>query len=248
MLHGAHVIFACRSVSNCEAARDAIVSTGVSGTGEVMALDLVDLDSVDAFGAVFTASGSPLHFLVNNGGIMDPGPARRFVSKQGYELQFAVNHLGHFRLSQLLAPALEATGTAKDPARLIILTSSGNQFWFGPATGTNCEGIAAQAERANSKPDDYHGLFNYIFSKALNTLNAKEQQRRWNESGAHVIATSVNPGLVATELLSNDGHGNIDTSNRSPFPHAFYGWGFIHGIKSLGQGASTTIHALLARP
>ena len=96
--HGAHVILAVRNV---EAGRAA--AARIDGSTQVQHLDLASLQSVRAFAA---GVGGPVDLLVNNAGVMAP-PTRR-TSADGFELQFATNHLGHFALTGLLLPALLA--------------------------------------------------------------------------------------------------------------------------------------------
>ncbi|MGI9344894.1 MAG: SDR family NAD(P)-dependent oxidoreductase, partial [Gammaproteobacteria bacterium] len=75
---------------------------GVISGDRVKQMDLMDLDSVRAFAAGYLASGEPLHLLINNAGIM-ACPEQR--TEQGWDLQFAVNHIGHFVLTMALLPA-----------------------------------------------------------------------------------------------------------------------------------------------
>ena len=74
------------------------------GKVTVMALDLSDLASVAAFVEQYKATGLPLHYLINNAGILMPGLEKKY-SVQKHELQFAVNHLAHFYLTRLLEDA-----------------------------------------------------------------------------------------------------------------------------------------------
>ncbi len=67
-------------------------------------LDLADLDSVRACASSFLARGEPLHVLVNNAGVA----GRRGLTRQGFELMFGVNHLGHFALANALLGCLTA--------------------------------------------------------------------------------------------------------------------------------------------
>ena len=145
---GARVILACRSVKSAEAAADKIrkeledaATTAVEiihdsdwvganyvdvGTVEVMELDLADLDSVRSFAEKFLAEECPLHYLICNAGKMAP-PFRQ--TKQGYETQWAINHLGHFLLSTLLTDKLDETaGRTGDGSRLVVLTSQSHQL------------------------------------------------------------------------------------------------------------------------
>ncbi len=145
---GARVILACRSVLSAEAAADKIrkelegaAATAVEiihdtdwvgtnyvdiGTVEVMELDLADLESVRSFAAKFLAEECPLHYLICNAGKMAP-PFRQ--TKQGYETQWAINHLGHFLLATLLTEKLDETAArTEDGSRLVVLTSQSHQL------------------------------------------------------------------------------------------------------------------------
>lgn len=112
---GATVILPARDV---EKARKNLA--GMAGV-EVYPMDLMDPDSIDAFAEHFLASGRPLHLLINNAGIMW-APLRR--DARGHESQLSSNHLGHFRLTARLWPALQKAGGA----RVINVSSFGHQM------------------------------------------------------------------------------------------------------------------------
>jgi len=201
-----------------------------SGQGTVLELDLSDLKSVSKFAKAFIGTNLPLNFLILNAGIMMVPELE--LSAQGYEKQFAVNHLGGFQLSRLLESKILATGNESDPARLIYLSSEAAEFWGGPdADG----GMAQQVPPCAPGGRPYHPFHLYNLAKALNVLTAKEQQRRWGP-GKNAIAVAVHPGIIRTALLSNAG----------PIEGAFYGWPFSYAQKSVAQGASTTLYAALA--
>jgi NAD(P)-dependent dehydrogenase (short-subunit alcohol dehydrogenase family) len=145
---GARVILACRSVQSAEAAADRIrkelagaaalaveivhdsewVGANYTdvGTVEVRELDLADLDSVRSCAGKFLEEECPLHYLICNAGKMAP-PFRQ--TKQGYETQWAINHLGHFLLSSLLTEKLDETaGRTEEGTRLVVLTSQSHQL------------------------------------------------------------------------------------------------------------------------
>ena len=105
---GANVIMACRNTAKGEEAAAAILQDAPSGKVDVQALDLADLSSVHAFAE---AQDGPIDVLVNNAGVMG---IPRSETKDGFEMQFGVNHLGHFALTGLLMPALQK---AAEPAR-----------------------------------------------------------------------------------------------------------------------------------
>jgi NAD(P)-dependent dehydrogenase (short-subunit alcohol dehydrogenase family) len=106
---GARVVLACRSPEKGEAAALRIAADLSIGSATFAPLDLSDLDSVAAFAGSFAAANPRLDLLVNNAGVMVPPLGR---TKQGFELQFGTNHLGHFALTARLLPLLERSAGA----------------------------------------------------------------------------------------------------------------------------------------
>jgi len=146
---------------------------------ELEAIELSDPASVDAFAARFSASGRPLHLLVNNAGIMAVPFAR---SPPGFELQLATNHLGHFQLTARLWPAL----LKANAARVIALSSRGHAF------------ASVDLEDPSFERRPYDKWKAYGQSKSANALFALALDARGEPRG--VRAFSVHPGAVVTEL------------------------------------------------
>ncbi|HYB46435.1 MAG TPA: SDR family NAD(P)-dependent oxidoreductase, partial [Streptosporangiaceae bacterium] len=109
------VYVASRSASKGHAAVGAIRAATGNESVFFLALDLADLESVRACAAAFLARGEPLHVLINNAGV---GGAHG-LTRQGFEMTFGVNHLGHFALTRLLLERL--TGSA--PSRIVNVSS-----------------------------------------------------------------------------------------------------------------------------
>ena len=123
---GATVLLACRSLERAEAARLQLLAEPGSGaiqpdTLVPLQLDLADLDSVSTAADQVAERWSRLDLLINNAGVMAPP---RQLSRQGFELQFAVNHLGHFALTQRLLPLLE-----QSPGARVVHVSSGAAYF-----------------------------------------------------------------------------------------------------------------------
>jgi protochlorophyllide reductase len=114
--HGATVLLACRQRSRGEAVRQRLLPLARAGL-ELVDLDLADLASVAAAASQVQREFGRLDLLINNAGVM--APPRR-LSRHGFELQFAVNHLGHFALTTALLPLLEQQHGAR-----IVTVSSG---------------------------------------------------------------------------------------------------------------------------
>jgi len=96
--HGAHVIMTARDQTKGERAIEELHARQPDASLELRRLDLSDLESVKAFAQGIITDGAPVDVLINNAGIMMPP---RSLTKQGFELQFGTNHLGHFALTGL---------------------------------------------------------------------------------------------------------------------------------------------------
>ena len=176
---GATVLLACRSLAKAEHTQAQLMAEGLSGL-EPLELDLADLASVRSAAARVAARPEGLDLLINNAGVMAP-PLRRSV--QGFELQLAVNHLGHFALTQALLPQLE-----RRPAARVVHVSSGAAY-FGR--------IAFDDLRAERRYDPWAA---YGQSKLANVMTALELQRRLRAAGSPVTSLVAHPGLARTNL------------------------------------------------
>jgi len=118
---GAAVVVTARDVGKAEKVAAGIRETTGNAGVSVMELHLEVPSSVRAFAKDFLARHRALHLLIGNAGVM-ACPLER--TAEGYELQFATNHLGHYLLGTLLAPALRAGA----PARVVSVSSAGHRF------------------------------------------------------------------------------------------------------------------------
>ncbi|MEU8031820.1 oxidoreductase [Streptomyces sp. NPDC049099] len=170
---GAHVVFAVRDL-----ARGGAAAAKVGGSTEVRRLDLADLDSVREFA---DAWDRPLDLLINNAGVMML-PEQR--TKQGFEMQFGTNHLGHFALTNLLLPYVTD--------RVVTVSSGAHRFGDGVIhfADVNLRGR-------------YTPVRAYAQSKLANLLFTLELQRRLTEAGSPVRALAAHPGYAATNLQSH---------------------------------------------
>ena len=184
---GARVWIASRSRAKGEEAVAAIkASTGNDSVG-FLPLDLADLESVRSCAKAFLARGEPLHVLVNNAGVA----GRRGLTKQGFELMFGVNHLGHFALTNALLGCLTdsaadgATGGA--PSRVVTVASDAHY---------SAHGIDFDALRRPAR--GITGLREYAVSKLCNVLFSAELARR--TAGTGVTTYALHPGVVASDI------------------------------------------------
>ena len=162
-------MLACRNTTKADATAAAIRERTPATTVRVGALDLADLDSVAAFAATQTGR---LDLLVNNAGLMAIDEAR---TAQGVEMQFGVNHLGHFALTARLLPLLLAT----PGSRVATMSSMGHR---------GARGLPYDRWQA------------YFHSKLANLLFTAELQRRLAAADAATIAVAAHPGASNTDL------------------------------------------------
>jgi retinol dehydrogenase-12 len=176
---GWRVYVTSRSTEKGEAAVASIKAASGSGSVFFLALDLADLSSVRACAEGFLAQGEPLHVLVNNAGVAGV----RGLTKQGFELMFGVNHLGHFLLTQLLLDRL----TSGAPARVVTVASDAHY----QARGIDWEAVRRPARGIT-------GLGEYAVSKLANVLFSQELARR--SAGTGVTTYALHPGVVASDI------------------------------------------------
>ena len=206
---GAETIMAGRDLAAAERVAADVRATTGNPVVSVAHLDLLDRGSVDALVAAITGS---LHILIANAGVMAL-PQRR-LSPEGHELQFATNHLGHFRLALGLLPALRAAGGA----RVVSVSSRAHQD--SPVVFDDID----FARRP------YDPALAYAQSKTANVLFAVEAARRWSDDG--IATNALHPGAVTDSNLARHYEpGVLDGIRRS----GRYAW------KTLEQGAATSV-------
>jgi retinol dehydrogenase 14 len=176
---GASVILVCRRLEDGEAVAREIGAR--YSTPDVVAADLSSQASIRRAAADIQERYPRLHVLINNAGVI---PRRREVTVDGLEMQFAVNHLAYFLLTNLLLPQLKAGA----PSRIINVSS-------GAHTHASMDFDDLQAERA------YEPKEVYSRSKLANVLFTYELARRLEGTG--VTVNSLNPGVVATGMLAD---------------------------------------------
>jgi NAD(P)-dependent dehydrogenase (short-subunit alcohol dehydrogenase family) len=206
---GAEVTLAVRDTdAGARTARDIGTKTG-SRAMDVRRLDLADQRSVGTFAANWSG---PLHMLVNNAGVM--GLPDRHLTADGWEMQFATNHLGHFALTNVLHDALAAAGGAR------VVSLSSEAHLRAPIV----------FDDLNFDSRSYDPWIAYGQSKTANVLFAVEAARRWAEDG--IAVNAVHPGAVMETNLARHLDpgvlaGVVETSG--------------YEYKTLGQGAATSV-------
>jgi len=236
---GCNVIMACRNTTAAESARSDIMDTTPASTAtiEVFALDLSSLQSVRDFAVAYTSKERPVDYLINNAGIMALPEFK--TSTDGYELQFAVNHIGHFYLTKLLLPVL-----IKNKARVITLSSSAHRRTSFKAM----DRMLTKGTEQNDGPlrEDYGDWANYGISKTANILFARELDRRYCSSETGLTACSLHPGAI----MGSDLGRNLKMG-LAAVPVMLFLFGnpkfVMHNMKSMDQGAATTLPCLSMR-
>ncbi|GAA1488232.1 SDR family NAD(P)-dependent oxidoreductase [Brachybacterium sacelli] len=208
---GAEVTLAVRRPDNAqEAARDIRATTGNDAV-HLQPLDLADQKSVAAF---TTGWAGPLDLLINNAGVMALPELTR--TPEGWEAQFAVNHLGHFALALGLHEALASA----PGARIVSVSSSGHH------------GSPVIFEDIHYSERPYDPWSAYGQSKTANSLFTVEATRRWADDG--IIANAVMPGGIMTGLQRH-----LPAELRAQ-------WEQIPTNKTPQQGAATSLVAAVA--
>jgi NAD(P)-dependent dehydrogenase (short-subunit alcohol dehydrogenase family) len=183
----ARVVLACRNAQRAQQALDAIKTelAPASVTVEFLLLDLSELESVRLFAEAFRARFERLDLLVNNGGVMVPTPTH---TPDGLEMQFAVNHLGHFYLTHLLFDLL----VAGDAPSRVVNVSSVSHGWVAMDLAT----------LARSRPGKKVYTKEYGTSKLANLLFTYELARRVEAAGLsdRVVVVAAHPGITTSDI------------------------------------------------
>ncbi|WP_158887858.1 oxidoreductase [Amycolatopsis anabasis] len=181
---GAKILLGCRSAERGEQALRSVAAVAKDHQPELVRLDLADLESVrQAAGSVRELTGNALDVLVNNAGLM---ASPRGVTKDGFELQFGTNHLGHAALTWLLMPALRGGADA----RVVTVSSVA-------ASGAQLDLADPNFERRRYNPAAAYGQ-----SKLANQVFALELDRRLRAANVPVRSVAAHPGYTATGLGS----------------------------------------------
>jgi len=184
---GAHVVMAVRNQTKAAAALEEIRAETPTASLEIVELDLGSLESVRAAAARILAGHERIDILVNNAGVMATPEG---TTEDGFELQFGVNHLGHWAFTALLMPAI----LAAPAARVVTVTSTAHHF--GHPVDPDNPHLLGRYEpwRAYGQSK----LANYHFAIGL--------QRAFSLAGVPAQSLLAHPGLSNTELQATTVH------------------------------------------
>jgi NAD(P)-dependent dehydrogenase (short-subunit alcohol dehydrogenase family) len=223
---GAAVVGTARDLGKGEAATVTVRDSATSaGSFELIELDLASFATIKACADRLNRDGQPFDIVIANAGVM----ACPFeLTADGFEMQFATNHLGHFLLINRIAPLIRPGG------RLVMLSSSGHR------------GSDVDLADPNFEATPYNPWKSYSRSKTANLLYAVEFDRRHAPRG--IRACAVHPGRVDTELFRHLGEGGLEgIVQQVDKGRAKQGLQPSH-TKTPAQGAATSIWAAVVAP
>lgn len=221
-LTGAKLLLTARNLDKAKTALDGILELGRI---ELVGMDNTSLESVrTAAKTILEKSNDQVNILINNAGIMALPKLEK--TKDGFEMQFGVNHLAHFLFFQLLKPALLASATPEFSSRVVNLSSSAHHVASINESGNY-----------NFKKTEYNDWVAYGQAKTANIYMTNEIERRYGPRGLH--ATSVHPGMIATALMQYMDPAMIENLKSDEKAYK--------GMKSPEQGAATTVWAAIGK-
>ncbi|KAL8798704.1 MAG: hypothetical protein Q9182_006455 [Xanthomendoza sp. 2 TL-2023] len=223
------LILAGRNTSKCHETAIAIQSAFPDVSTRILELDLGSLEQVRTAAAEVNRYPEHIDVLCNNAGVMIPPYS---LTTDGLETQFAVNHVGHFLFTNLIMPKLLASPSG---ARVVNVSSNGHRLgpvrfddwrWDGGKTYDPWRAYG-QAKTANM-----------LFALAL-------AKRRGNEKSGGLVAVSLHPGVVATNLMQYMGEEEFKALQRMDrdLGHTEFWGGFNHLLKNASEGAATHVYA-----
>ncbi|MEM1397791.1 MAG: oxidoreductase [Pseudomonadota bacterium] len=176
----ADIVIAGRSVEKISKAADSLATVG-SGVKSTLQIDLADLSSVKSAASELDSRTVKIDGLINNAGIMQ---TPKSLTKDGFELQFGTNHLGHFLWSALNFPLVEAVG-----GRIVTVSSIAHRYGR-----LNFDDLMLTQR--------YDPTTAYCQSKLANLVFAQELHRRLEATQAKAISVACHPGYSNTNLQS----------------------------------------------
>jgi NAD(P)-dependent dehydrogenase (short-subunit alcohol dehydrogenase family) len=222
----AHVILTARNADALAETKASIADESPDASTSVIALDLTSLASVREAAAAIADIAPAIDVLMNNAGVMFTPFGN---TSDGFETQFGTNHVGHFELTRLLVPQLEAA----DGARIVILSSDGHRL------------SDIDLDDPNWEHRDYDKFAAYGASKTANVLHMVELDRRLRDSG--VRAYAVHPGVVATSLARYMERGDVKAlAQFEPADPMQERIDIRHDFTMPEQGAATQVWAAVA--
>jgi NAD(P)-dependent dehydrogenase (short-subunit alcohol dehydrogenase family) len=203
---GAQIVLACRDRGRGEDALHRLQADAPGTHVELAILDLASLASVREFAAKELEQHRPLHILINNAGVM--APPKRLETKDGFELQYGTNVLGHFALTALLMPALEQAAAECNGSRPRIITLASIAHKRGKINFDDLQSIK-----------NYSPMRAYQQSKLADLIFAFELDRRLRAAGSRVMSVAAHPGVANTNLFQTGDYSPLQKTLRNLVGH-----------------------------
>ncbi len=179
---GAHVVMACRNEAKARVAQQDIIKASKNPDVDLLIVDMSSLDSVRELAQTIKKNYQRLDVLINNAGVM---LSKRQLSADGYEMQYAVHHLGPFLLTHLLLDLLKASASSSSSARIINVSSKLHSM--------------ANIEFDNLQAEKKFGLLKaYGMSKLALLMFSYSLAERLKGSG--VTVNALHPGVIGSNL------------------------------------------------
>jgi NAD(P)-dependent dehydrogenase (short-subunit alcohol dehydrogenase family) len=218
-MRGAHVVLAARNSIKGNEAIEKIESEHPTAHIETMPLDLADLSTVKDFSEQFMQQGRPLDLLINNAGIMG---VPKGTTVDGFELQFGINHLGHFALTGLLMGKLLESRSAR------VVNVSSNAHRQGRLNFYDLQSTHR-----------YGRMRAYAQSKLANLVFTAELDRRLRRaSKSHVLSLAAHPGMAHSNLVKFNTESYVERAGKALWEKTFPYTG-----QSAADGALPTLRA-----
>ena len=189
------IILACRNIQKAQNAKEQIIKETGNQNIIVMQLDTSSNDSVRKFVEDYKKHhNKPIYALLCNAGISGVGADKKQLTKDGFDIMFATNHLGHFLLTNLLLPFMDKEGK--------ILVTSSDMHNPMLREGETFEWLGTEAI---AHPDDKMAInpIRYSYSKLCNLYFVYELARKLKEQGSGIKVNAFNPGLMRTNFISS---------------------------------------------
>ncbi|KAI0253325.1 NAD(P)-binding protein [Lactifluus subvellereus] len=196
---GAKVYIATRSEEKSQRAIEDLKKDTGKESIYFLKLDLSDLATIKVAAEEFIGKESELHTLYNNGGVMNT-PIDQ-VTRQGYDMQFGTNVLGHFYLTKLLLPVLTATVPKCSPGTVRVVNVSSIGHYVGAPEVIQWPTLASGND--SLEPRTKLGTRLYGQSKMGNILFSNELARRYGGEG--IVSSALHPGSINTDLARYTG-------------------------------------------
>eukprot|EP01080_Neovahlkampfia_damariscottae_P007239 gene7239-11557_t len=219
---GAHIILSGRNEKKLKDALETIQkATSKDVKVNIIPMDLGSSKSIDNFVESFKKLNLPLHYLINNAGVMAT-PKQK--TTDGFEYQSGINHLGHFRLTLKLLPIMKET---EGERRIVVVSSRAH---------TRIQNGKIDFDDFHWEKKDYSSMGSYSQSKLANVMFANELNRKLKKDNIPITVNSLHPGVIPGTDLSRD----LVPWYLQPITPIV-----VMFLKSNSQGAATTVYATI---